>query len=111
MSERAKFTPGPWQFNKKFGWVQDCGEPCHRRIAIVDDGAGISSDEADANGLLMASATDLYAACKALVARDEEARSGLPGRSGSTYAIDPTVPHAVIEQARAALRKAEGGQS
>jgi len=62
-----KHTPGPWIATKINGcwWIED-DDPaayCRRRVAIVDDGAGIESP--DANALLIAAAPELLAALEA----------------------------------------------
>ena len=62
-----KHTPGPWSATHIIGswWIED-DDPtafCRRRIAIVDDGAGIESP--DANARLIAAAPELLAALEA----------------------------------------------
>ena len=65
-----KHTPGPWSATHILGrwWIEDADPAafCRRRIAIVDDGAGIYSPEANAR--LIAAAPDLLAALEAACA-------------------------------------------
>ena len=43
------YTPGPWLVGgKENEWIEDNNYPCRRRIAIIDNGAGINSPEANA---------------------------------------------------------------
>ena len=60
MSE--KWTPGPWAVNGDK--IETTYGTLRRRVAIIDDGAGVESPEANAH--LIAAAPDLYAALKEL---------------------------------------------
>lgn len=64
MNISQKYTPGPWIATHIIGswWIED-DDPtafCRRRVAIVDDGAGIDSPEANAR--LIAAAPELLTA-------------------------------------------------
>ena len=56
MSE--KWTPGPWAVNGDK--IETTYGTLRRRVAIIDDGAGIENPEANAN--IISAATDMYAA-------------------------------------------------
>ena len=56
MSE--KWTPGPWAVNGDK--IETTYGTLRRRVAIIDDGAGIENPEANAN--IISAAPDLYAA-------------------------------------------------
>ena len=62
--KEKKHTPGPWIATRILGswWIEedDLAAFFRRRIAIVDDGAGIESP--DANARLIAAAPELLAA-------------------------------------------------
>ena len=54
---KLKYTPGPWTTDGVYIEDYDNNCPLRRRIAIIDDGAGI--DSPDANARLIAAAPEM----------------------------------------------------
>ena len=100
--KEQKHTPGPWIATHIIGswWIED-DDPtafCRRRIAIVDDGAGIESPEANAR--LIAAAPELLAAL-------EEAKQFI--QNGIEYGyINTPEDEDVLAMIKKAVRKAKG---
>lgn len=60
----AKHTPGPWAYDETVGHVHRADDFRPQRDAIADTNANdLPEEEGDANGVLMAAAPDLAAAC------------------------------------------------
>lgn len=103
MNISQKHTPGPWIATHIIGswWIED-DDPtafCRRRIAIVDDGAGIESP--DANARLIAAAPELLAALEA-------AREFIIDGMAMGF-IGMPEDETVLEVIEKAIRKAKGG--
>ena len=92
MSE--KWTPGPWAVNGDK--IETTYGTLRRRVAIVDDGAGIENPEANAN--IISAAPDLYDALELIYGRllmsDRDGWSRITAEDG--------------EMAELALKKARG---
>ena len=92
-------TPGPWTV----GWTGTVGAPHNLGRPCVNTGGcadWVGPEGAEADARLIASAPDLLAACKALLAIVEGAQWGRPW---------PGRPHAEANAARAAISRATGG--
>ena len=120
----GKYTPGPW----KFDWEDDnrtwaiVKSPTGKIIANVNTESGpdiapLVSEKmpAQSNAQLIAAAPDLFAALKAILpmAENGAATPGHEGFCGPEQSCDCECMHAAydserLNQARAAIRKAEG---
>lgn len=90
-------TPGPWELNTEDTGLNDSGTILGAGVVIVPDIYGRSKVECDANAALIAAAPDLYA----MLARMLDSVLRLPDRPNTISLLD-------LEQARAAIAKAEG---
>lgn len=72
----SEHTPGPWQFNWDFTEVQTLVSSIPLAKMLNDDELN-DAEQAEANGVLMAAAPDLLAACQAalpvIIAHNREA--------------------------------------
>ena len=107
-TENGKHTPGPWRVSRhdalRYTWHVNAGPAGYsqKRVAIVPGDS--SADCAEANAALIAAAPDMLEALRSAAAFAEQ---WVGANEGSMLA---DAREAMLAKARAAIRKATGGE-